>query len=67
MSVKKLVIGGASLLALALGALTGLGASALPGSSGSVPVAHASGCDDFPPPPSLDCPATPTPTPPPDH
>jgi hypothetical protein len=60
--IKKVLIGVALLLALGVGALTGLSVTALPSDSG-VPVVQASGCDGIPPPPEPDCPPTPTPTP----
>ncbi len=59
---KKLLVGGALFLALILGALFGVAAPGQPGHLGGVPVAHADGCDSFPP-PGLDCGPTPTPTP----
>ena len=64
--MHKLLIAAALLLALGFGALTGLGGSTpLARLTGSVPVAHADGGDNWPPPGGLDCPEpTPTPTPP---
>jgi hypothetical protein len=59
---KKLVVGAVLLVLLGLGALTGLH---LPTNStvGAVPAALADGCDSNPPPPGLECPSQPTPTP----
>jgi hypothetical protein len=59
---KKVLIGMSLLAMLLLGALGGVGLS-LPGYNPAVPAAHADGCDSVPPPPGLDCPPTPTPTP----
>jgi hypothetical protein len=62
-TLKKWLIGAALLLMLGAGALVGLGLpQTLPG-AGPVAVAHADGCDGAPPPPGLDCPGNPTPTP----
>jgi len=60
---KKLLVGGALFLALILMALFGVATPGQPGHLGGVPVAHADGCDNWPPPPGLDCGPTPTPTP----
>lgn len=59
----KQVAGGAVLMALLiLGALFGLGLPSANGTS-AVPAAYADGCDNYLPPPFLDCLDTPTPTP----
>jgi hypothetical protein len=59
---KKLIAGAVLPALLSLGALTGLH---LPNGAptAGVPAALADGCDNNPPPPGLDCPPTPTPTP----
>jgi hypothetical protein len=62
--LKKMVLGAVLLSLLGLGALFGSAVSApILGVGGWASVAHADGCDTFPPQPGLDCPPAPTPTP----
>jgi len=62
--IKKMLLGLVLLTLLSLAALFGgaVGAPIL-GFHGGASVAHADGCDNFPPQPGLNCPPQPTPTP----
>jgi hypothetical protein len=61
-SLKKVLVGIVLALMLMLG-LLGENGLVLPGDSPTVPAVHAADCDSVPPPPGLDCPVQPTPTP----
>jgi hypothetical protein len=60
---NKVLVGGAVLFALLLGALTGASLPVTPHGVSVVPAVYADDCDNGVPPPGLDCPPTPTPTP----
>ena len=64
-TVKKWLLGVGLALMLALGALAAVGLPQTHHGSGPVPIAYADGeeCDGVPPPPGVDCPGAPTPTP----
>lgn len=61
---KKFIVGAVLLALLGLGALTGLSLpNGLHGSAVPVAMADGDSCDTVPPPPGLECPVNPTPTP----